>query len=312
MKLVFAGTPTFAVPTLEALLAAGHAIAAVYTQPDRPAGRGRKLTPSPIKQYALAQGLPVRQPLSLRAAEEHVALAAMAPDAMVVVAYGLILPRAVLSLPRLGCLNVHASLLPRWRGAAPIARAIEAGDRTTGITIMQMEAGLDTGPMLLQQATPIFDIDTTATLERRLAPLGGEMMCAALERLAQSDLAATRQDDNHACYAAKLQKGEATIDWSQPAVLLHRKIRALNPWPVACTMWRCAMLRIWEVAALEPAPSVTAAPGTVLAADADGLRVQTGAGVLRLTQLQAAGGRALPAREFLNGVRLTAGERLGA
>lgn len=309
MRVVFAGTPTFALPTLQALLAAGHSLVAVYTQPDRPAGRGRKLAPGPIKQYALDHGLEVRQPLTLRG--EEASLAVLLPDVVVVVAYGLILPRAVLAAPRHGCLNVHGSLLPRWRGAAPVARAIEAGDRETGITIMQMEAGLDTGPILLQQSAPINDDDTAATLEQRLAPLGGELMCAALEQLAQRQLSGTAQDDIHACYAAKLQKTEALLDWSAPARQLHRKIRAFNPWPVASTTLRSEVVRIWDVGPLPASASAPATPGTVIAADAAGLYVQTGDGVLCVTRLQAAGARVLPVRDFLNGVRIAPGDRFG-
>ncbi|MBI3897533.1 MAG: methionyl-tRNA formyltransferase [Gammaproteobacteria bacterium] len=309
MRLVFAGTPAFALPTLSALHTAGHTVVAVYTQPDRPAGRGRKLTPSPIKQYALDHQLPVRQPLNLRADEEQTTLAALAPEVMIVVAYGLLLPPAVLSIPRNGCLNVHASLLPRWRGAAPVARAIEAGDRETGITLMQMAAGLDTGPMLLQQRVPIDDTDTAERLEQRLAALGAEMMTAALPRLDR--LTPEIQEDQRACYAAKLQKSEAIIDWSQPAPVLHRKIRALNPRPVASTTLHGNVLRLWDVGTIT-ARAGNAAAGTIVAADANGVLVQTGDGVLALTQLQAAGGRTLPARDFLNGVRLNVGDRLGS
>lgn len=311
MNLVFAGTPAFALPTLQALLTAGHTLVAVYTQPDRPAGRGRKLTSSPVKQYALTQGLAVRQPSTLR--DEEKTLAALEPDVMVVVAYGLILPPAVLAIPRLGCINVHASLLPRWRGAAPIARAIEAGDSETGITIMQMEAGLDTGPVLVQRRTPILDTDTTDTLEARLARLGADTLVTALEMMASGTLTSHSQNHAQASYARKLQKSEATIDWSQPARLLHRKIRALNPWPVATTLWRGKVLRLREVGRLEPRASPAAAPpGTVIATDSAGLQVQTGEGVLNITHLQGAGGRVLPAREFLSGTPLRAGDRLGA
>jgi len=308
MNLVFAGTPAFALPTLQALHTAGHTLLAVYSQPDRPAGRGRKLRPSPIKQYALAHGLPVRQPGTLRGEEK--ALALLNPEVIVVVAYGLLLPASVLAIPPIGCINVHASLLPRWRGAAPIARAIEAGDRETGITIMQMEPGLDTGPILLQDRIPISDTDTAGTLEARLAHLGAELLVGALERGA---LARRAQDDAQACYAPKLQKSEALIEWSRAAAVLHRKIRALNPWPVATTSWRGEPLRLWEVGPLAPpAGPRRAPPGTVVVADNSGLQVQTGEGVLRITSLQAAGGRALPVGEFLNGTRVRAGDRLGA
>jgi methionyl-tRNA formyltransferase len=306
MKIVFAGTPAFALPSLQALVAAGHTLAAVYTQPDRPAGRGRKLTPSPIKQYALEHGLIVRQPTTLRGGEAE--LAALAPDVMIVVAYGLLLPPAVLAVPMRGCLNVHASLLPRWRGAAPIARAIEAGDRETGVAIMQMEAGLDTGPVLLERRTPILETDTSAALEPRLAQLGA---AALTEALAAIDRLVPRAQGNAgACYAAKLNKAEAVIDWTQPAAVLHRKIRAFNPWPVASTTLNGEVMRLWDVGAL-PHTSAAGAAGTVVSADAAGLYVQTGDGVLCLTLLQAPGGRALPVRDFLNGMRLAPGDRLG-
>lgn len=308
MNLVFAGTPSFAVPALQALLDAGHTIRAVYTQPDRPAGRGRKLSPSPVKQCALDHGLQVLQPTTLRGGEE--ALAAFKPEVMIVAAYGLILPRTVLAVPTLGCINIHASLLPRWRGAAPIARSIEAGDCETGITIMQMEAGLDTGPMLLMEPTPILETDTAASLEEKLAPLGGSLLVTALEKLQQGSLSVTPQNDDDACYAAKLQKSEAVIDWALPANQLHRKIRALNPWPVASTLFKGEVLRIWNIGPIKEDAGVS--PGTVVQADSAGIHIQTGKGVLALTQLQAAGGRALAARDFLNGVRVQPGDRLGA
>lgn len=310
MNLIFAGTPAFALPTLQNLHAAGHKVAAVYTQPDRPAGRGRKLTASPVKSYALACGMPVRQPATLRG--EEAAIAALRVDVMVVVAYGLILPATVLNLPKHGCINVHASLLPRWRGAAPVARAIEAGDRDTGITIMRLEAGLDTGPMLLQRRTPILDTDTAATLEQRLAAQGAALLATALEHLALGHITAQAQDGAHATYAPKLNKGEASVDWSLPALRLHRKIRALNPWPVAMTLWRGQPLRLWEVGPLASTDGAAGAPGTVIAADAQGLLVQTGDGVLNVQRLQAPGGRALPVREFLNGTPISPGDRLGA
>lgn len=309
MRLVFAGTPAFALPTLEALLAARHDVVAVYTQPDRPAGRGRRLAQSVIKHWALAHSLSVRQPLTLEGAVDE--LAALKPDTLVVVAYGLLLPPAVLALPRYGCLNVHASLLPRWRGAAPIARAIEAGDREAGVTIMQMEAGLDTGPMLAQATVPILDSDTAATLEARLAPLGAGLMVRTLELLARGEVEPRAQDEAAATYAPKLRKSEALIDWSQPAEHLHRKVRAYNPYPVASTLLRGELLRLWEVGPMEPASPPKAAPGSVLMAGPEGICVQAGRGTLVVTRLQLAGGKVLAARDFLNGTRLTAGERLG-
>lgn len=309
MRLVFAGTPAFAVPTLEALLRAGHEIRAVYTQPDRPAGRGRRPAPSAVKQCALTHGLDLRQPLTLKGAAGE--LAALGPEAMIVVAYGLLLPPDVLAVPRLGCLNVHASLLPRWRGAAPIARAIEAGDRETGVTLMRMEAGLDTGPMLAQARTPIRDTDTAASLEARLAPLGAELMVDTLNRLARGEIEARVQDEAAATYAPKLKKTESAIDWSETAERLHRRIRAFNPYPVASTLLRGEPLRLWEVGPWEAETASPAPPGTVLAAGREGIRVQTGRGALLLTRLQLAGGKILAARDFVNGTRLALGERLG-
>jgi methionyl-tRNA formyltransferase len=307
VRIVFAGTPAFALPTLRSLHRNGYSIVAVYTQPDRPAGRGRKLHPSPIKEYALANGITVRQPQKI--ATEQTRLAELDADAMVVAAYGLILPPAVLAIPRNGCINVHASLLPRWRGAAPIARSIEAGDRETGITIMQMEAGLDTGPILLQVSIPISSTDTSAALEERLATLGADTMLTALERLQAGALAPTRQQESLATYAPKLKKEESSIDWSRSAAELHCKVRAFNPWPVATTTWRGETLRVWDVGALSR-ETIRGIPGTVFAID-DGVRVQTGDGVLNLQRLQLAGGRALAVRDFLNGAPIRVGERLG-
>jgi methionyl-tRNA formyltransferase len=312
MNLVFAGTPEFAVPTLQALHAAGHRILAVYTQPDRPAGRGRKLTASPIKRYAEAHGLPVHQPVTLKTATETEQLRALAPDVMIVVAYGLILPAAILAAPRHGCINVHASLLPRWRGAAPIPRAIEAGDRVTGVTIMQMDAGLDTGAILAMADTPIADTDTAQSLHDRLAPLGAAALLPVLEQLARGAVDARSQDDTHACYASKLRKDEARIDWQQSAPVIHRKIRAFNPWPVATTTLHGTPLRLWGVGPLGDAPPATAAPGTVLGADARGIRVLTGAGAVTLTHVQIEGSKVLAVADFLNGHALAAGNRLGA
>lgn len=309
MRLIFAGTPAFAVPTLEALLNAGHEVVAVCTQPDRPAGRGRRIAQSAIKECALTHNLALYQPAHLKGAAEQ--LGALEPDTMIVVAYGLLLPSEVLAVPRFGCLNVHASLLPRWRGAAPIARAIEAGDRETGVTIMQMETGLDTGPMLGHARTPILDSDTAASLEARLAPLGARVMVDTLARLARGEAKARLQDDAAATYAPKLRKAEAEIDWSEPAERLHRKIRALNPYPVASTLLRGKPLRLWEVGPVEQEAASGADSGTVIAAGAEGIRVQTGRGTLLLTRLQLAGGKVVTARDFLNGTRLSPGEPLG-
>lgn len=305
MNLVFAGTPAFAVPSLRALLDAGHRVAAVYTQPDRPAGRGRRLTPSPVKQLAQAHGLPVFQPLSLKGGAD--ALRALQPDVMIVAAYGLLLPPAVLAVPRYGCINVHASLLPRWRGAAPIARAIEAGDAVTGITIMQMAQGLDTGAMLHQVTTPIASDDSTAVLQERLAVLGATALIDTLDQLRRGALTPRAQEESQACYASKLTKDEAWLDWRQPAAVLARKVRALNPWPVAQTRQAGAVLRIWAAQAEDAAAG--AAPGTVLTAAAGGIGVATGQGVLRLLRLQAQGGKVLTPAAFLSGRRLGPGDR---
>jgi methionyl-tRNA formyltransferase len=309
VNLVFAGTPVFAVPALDALLRAGHTIQAVYTQPDRPAGRGRKLSASPVKEFAQAHGLEIHQPLSLK--EEAEALRALAPEAMIVIAYGLLLPPAVLAIPKYGCINVHASLLPRWRGAAPIPRAIEAGDAMTGICIMQMEAGLDTGPVVAKVETPITQTDNAQTLHDRLAPLGAQTLIATLDRLARGEIHPQPQNDAQACYAKKLRKDESPVDWARPAIELHRQIRALNPWPVASTTWNGKVVRLWEVGPFEP-PVASHAPGSVVRADATGIRVATGDGILCLTRLQAEGGKILAAGDFLNGHRIAAGDRLGA
>lgn len=306
MKIVFAGTPDFAVPTLARLLESEQVLA-VYTQPDRPAGRGRKPRPSPVKATALEAGVEVRQPQSLRDADAQEQLAALAPDVMVVVAYGLILPPAVLAIPRMGCVNVHASLLPRWRGAAPIHRAVLAGDEHTGISIMLMEAGLDTGPVLATAETPILPTDSSGSLHDRLAALGAELLAQTLPRFAAGEIHPVPQDDARATYADKLRKEEAELNWRQPASALERQVRAFVPWPVAQTRWEGAPLRVWEACA-EPGE---APPGVVIAADRTGIVVGTGAGLLRLTRLQAAGGKPLPAHEFLNGRRLSPGTRLG-
>ncbi|MEW6166102.1 MAG: methionyl-tRNA formyltransferase [Pseudomonadota bacterium] len=294
MRLVFAGTPDFAVAALDTLHAAGHDIAGVFTQPDRPAGRGRKLTPSPVAQRAAALGLAVFKPEKLRA-EAQAQLRTLAPEVIVVVAYGLILPQAVLDIPPHGCLNIHASLLPRWRGAAPIQRAIEAGDHETGITIMRMDAGLDTGPMLLKRVVPIDEATTAAALHDRLAPLGAELIVEALDRLARGTLIAQPQPAEGATYAAKLSKEEARIDWSQPADVLARRIRAFNPAPVAWSELDGERVRLLFARADDTGSD--ALPGTIL--DGPGLVVACGSGRLSIEQLQWPGGRVLDAREAL-------------
>ena len=296
--ILFAGTPEFSVPPLRALLDAGHRVLGVYTQPDRPAGRGRKLLPSPVKQLALERGLPVFQPKNFRAEEDLETLERLAPELMVVVAYGLILPLRVLQAPRRGCVNIHASLLPRWRGAAPIQRAVLAGDRESGITIMEMEEGLDTGPMLLQKATPISATETGGTLHDRLSILGAEALMEALPGILDGSLTPRAQDDAGACYARKLEKAEAVLEWDRPAVELDRQVRAFNPWPVAQTRYGDKVLRLW---ASEPlAQTVDAAPGTVVATGKAGIDVATGEGVLRIQRLQLPGKKAVDAAAFLN------------
>lgn len=308
MNIVFAGTPDFAVPTLDHLIDTGRRPVAVYTQPDRPAGRGRQPRPSPVKQRAEQAGISVLQPASLRTPEAQAELAALAPDLLVVVAYGLILPQAVLDIPRLGCVNVHASLLPRWRGAAPIQRALLAGDATTGVTIMQMEAGLDTGPMLARREIPIGPQDTAGDLHDRLAVLGAELLVEVLPDIAIGRLTPAPQDDAAATYADKLRKDEAPLDWQLPATALARQVRAFNPWPVAEARLAGRTLRIWQAEAL-PEPAA-AAPGEIVAVGRQGIDVATAEGILRLIRLQAPGGRPLSATEFLNGHPLRPGDRL--
>jgi len=299
LRLVFAGTPEFSVPCLEACRASGAEVVAVYTQPDRPAGRGRKLTPSPVKQAALAAGIAVEQPESLKSADAQQRLADYRPDLLVVVAYGLILPRKVLAIPRLGCWNVHASLLPRWRGAAPIQRAILAGDRESGVDLMQMEAGLDTGPVLLERRTPISRDDTGGSLHDRLATLGAEVLADGLRRtLAGEVLAATPQPEDGVTYAHKLDKAEARLDFSRPALELERQVRAFDPWPVAEGEIAGEPLRIWAAHAIEL--DHHAAPGRVLAAGRNGIDLACGTGTLRVTAVQRAGGKRIGAIDYLN------------
>ena len=283
MRIVFAGTPVFAVPALEALCAAAHEVVAVYTQPDRPAGRGRQLQPSPVKAAAVAYGLPVLQPVTLRTPEAAAELAAFAPDVMVVVAYGLLLPPAVLAVPVHGCLNIHGSQLPRWRGAAPIHRAIEAGDATTAVGIMRMEAGLDTGPVMLEAMTPIGERETTSQLHDRLAALGALLIVQALEQVAAGTARLVAQAADGVTYARKLEKTE-----TRPAGELDRQVRAFDPWPVAETQWRGAQLRVWAASpVLRPAGTEAAVPGTVVSVSAAGMEVACGAGTcLRLERLQ--------------------------
>jgi methionyl-tRNA formyltransferase len=299
LRIVFAGTPEFSVPCLAACRASGAEVVAVYTQPDRPAGRGRKLTPSPVKQAALEAGIPVEQPESLKEAGSRERLAAYRPDLMVVVAYGLILPRKVLAIPRLGCWNVHASLLPRWRGAAPIQRAILAGDAESGVDLMQMEAGLDTGPVLLERRTPIGPDDTGGSLHDRLSALGADVLAEGLRRvLAGETLIATAQPESGVTYAHKLDKAEAQLDFLRPASELERQVRAFDPWPVAEGELAGERVRVWAAKAVDaPAGAV---PGTVIAANRDGIDIACGTGALRITAVQRAGGKRIGAADYLN------------
>lgn len=308
LRIVFAGTPEFAAAHLQALLQAGLNIVAVYTQPDRPAGRGHRLTPSAVKTLALQHDIPVYQPQTLRAAEAQDELAALKADLLVVVAYGLILPQAVLDMPRLGCINSHASLLPRWRGAAPIQRAIEAGDSETGVTVMQMEAGLDTGPMLLKSHTPIQSGDTGGSLHDRLADIGPPTVLQAIEGLAAGTLQGELQDDSLATYAHKLGKADARIDWARPARELALMIRAFNPWPLAHAIWQDQPLKVWSATVEEG----TGQPGEILDCSKQGLLVACGEQALRLTRLQLPGGKPLSFADLYNARRdqFTAGQLL--
>ena len=299
MRIVFAGTPEFAAQHLQALLDANRQVVAVYTQPDRPAGRGQKLMPSPVKQLALQHGIAVYQPQTLRDPAAQAELAGLQADLMVVVAYGLILPQAVLDMPRLGCINSHASLLPRWRGAAPIQRAVEAGDAESGVTVMQMEAGLDTGPMLLKVSTPITTDDTGGSLHDRLAELGSRAVVEAVTALEAGSLKGEVQDDNLATYAHKLNKDEARLDWSRPAVELERLIRAFHPWPICHSSLDEAAVKIHGARLTDGQGE----PGQIIGAGKDGLQVACGVGSLLITRLQLPGGKPLGFSDLYNSRR---------
>lgn len=313
LKIIFAGTPEFSAVALKALFDSPHEIIAIYTQPDRPAGRGRKLTASPVKELALQHNIPVYQPLTLRDETEQKKLAELNADVMVVVAYGLILPKAVLNAPRLGCINIHASLLPRWRGAAPIQRAIEAGDKKTGITIMQMDEGLDTGDMLHVEECDIYPTDTSAILHDRLAQMGAKAVLETLSQMAAGTAVAVPQDNQAAIYAHKIKKEDAKIDWTEKAEEIERKVRAFNPWPGCYYESHGMMIKIWEANvsdsvsehvrssfSQETQPPYLFRPGTVMLAQPDGITVMTKEKCLVIKKLQFPGGRQLSVADVLN------------
>jgi methionyl-tRNA formyltransferase len=305
MRVAFAGTPEFAAEALRAIISAGFDVPLVLTQPDRPAGRGMQLLPSPVKKLALEHGIPVDQPEKLRTPEQQASLRAAGADVIVVAAYGLILPQAVLDLPRFGCINIHASLLPRWRGAAPIHRAIEAGDAETGITIMQMDAGLDTGDMLLRRSIPISPDDTTASLHDKLASLGGEMLLEALPRIALCEIAPAPQPAEGVTYANKIAKSEAAFDFREPAAVLARRLRAFDPFPGGLASLEGNAIKLWKGLA----EAGCGEPGTIVEANERGVVVACGEGLLRLLELQKPGSKRLAAGDFLRGLPLTAGQR---
>jgi len=310
LRIAFAGTPAFALPALDALAASPWQLVGVLTQPDRPAGRGRELSASPVKQRALALGLPVAQPARLRSPDEQQLLRDFAPELLVVVAYGLILPPAVLAIPRLGCLNIHGSLLPRWRGAAPVQRAVLAGDAQTGVAIMQMEAGLDTGPVYAQRAVPIGAQANSGELSEQLAQLGAQLLVEVIVSLLAGSARAVAQPAEGVTYAHKLEKREGQVDWTRPAAQIARQVRGCNPWPVAETQLNGAQLRLWRAQEASGMAPPAVAPGTVLGLLGDALLVACGSGVLAISELQPAGKRRMAATEFAR-ARPLAGVRLG-
>ncbi|WP_336997996.1 methionyl-tRNA formyltransferase [Leclercia sp. M50] len=301
LRIIFAGTPDFAARHLDALLSSGHKVVGVFTQPDRPAGRGKKLMPSPVKVLAEEHGLPIFQPASLRPQENQQLVAQLNADVMVVVAYGLILPKAVLDMPRLGCINVHGSLLPRWRGAAPIQRSLWAGDADTGVTIMQMDVGLDTGDMLYKLSCPITAEDTSATLYDKLAELGPKGLIDTLQQLAENRAQPEVQDEALVTHAEKLSKEEARLDWTLPAAQLERCIRAFNPWPMSWLEIDGQPVKVWKASVIDG--QTHAAPGTIIAASKQGIQVATVEGILNLESLQPAGKKAMSAQDLLNSRR---------
>ncbi|MBD3612763.1 MAG: methionyl-tRNA formyltransferase [Hydrogenovibrio crunogenus] len=308
LRIIFAGTPDFSVPPLKTLIDSEHEVVAVYTQPDRPAGRGRKLTASPVKQTALEHDIPVYQPVSLKTPEAQAEFEALQADVIIVVAYGLILPKAVLDMPKYGCLNIHASILPRWRGAAPIQRAIQMGDAETGVTIMQMDVGLDTGDMLTILKTPIKPEDTAQTLHDRLSALGCDAMMTTLSNLQTDQLSPVKQDERQVTYAEKLNKAEAELDWQASAQTLARQVQAFNPWPVAFTQYQGQPLRIWQAEVGHA--STQKSPGLVISVSKTGMEVATGKGSLLIKQVQPSGKKAMPAYDFAQARQLT-GQTLG-
>ncbi len=310
LKIIFAGTPEFAAVALDRLLHSSHQVIAVYTQPDRPAGRGLKLTASPVKELALAKQLPVHQPASLKSVDEQNILKELNADVMVVAAYGLLLPKAVLEIPRLGCINIHPSLLPRWRGAAPIQRTIFSGDKETGVAIMQMDEGLDTGPVLLQRNYTLKPNETTQTLHDTLAKIGADALVETLDLLAQNKAKPQPQSHENVEYAKKISKEEANINWNDPAEKISCMVRAFNPWPVAYTDWQGKNLRVWMAEVIKQSHSQT--PRTIVNASRDGIDIAAGQDVLRLLQVQLPGGKVMSVADFYNAHRdqLVVGQEL--